>query len=104
MVRKRYPGKFEGCDDDRLAEALYRASQDGCDADCGDVNEYGWYGLILHRDHGYIVSEDGQGFFCYERYETREDALANYTRIESNLAEAYDEPEYPAYDDTTEEV
>lgn len=87
MARKRYPGKFEGCDDDRLAEVLY-----GCDtdADCGSVDELGWYGLILHRDHGYIISEDGNGFFCYEYHDTKEDAQAEFARIESAIAEEYE--------------
>jgi len=87
MTRKRYPGKFEGCADDRLAEVLYSISQDGCDEDCGDVSESGWYGLILHRGHGYIVSEDSQGFFNYEYFESKDEARAEFNNIGSSLAE-----------------
>ena len=99
MARKRYPGKFEGCADDRLAEVLYSISQDGCDEDCGDVNESGWYGLILHRNHGYIVSEDSQGFFSYDYYPMRGLAQAEFNNISSSPTEVHDEPEYPAADE-----
>ena len=93
MARKRYPGKFEGCADDRLAEVLYQIAMDGCDSDCGDVSESGWYGLILHRGHGYIVSEDSQGFFTYDYYSMRGLAQAEFDNIESSLAEEYTEEE-----------
>ena len=95
MARKRYPGKFEGCADDRLGEVLYQLSLDGCDADCGDVETTGWYGLIIHREHGYIVSEDPQGFFDYAEYDTKEEAQAEYDRIEAEIAD-----EYEAMDDS----
>lgn len=59
------PGKFEGCDDGRLAEVLYSITMDdGCDDDVG------WYGLIVQRGHAYLVNEDSQGFFTYEHFET----------------------------------
>lgn len=86
-MRKRYPGKFERCDDDRLAEVLYSITMNGCDADCGDVQTTGWYGLILHRDHGYIVSEDGNGFFDYTYCDTRTTAEEIYGKIETEIAE-----------------
>ena len=89
MARKRYPGKFEGCADDRLAEVLYSITMTGCDEEVGSVDELGWYGLILHRRHGYIVSEDGNGFFCYEYHDTKEEAQAEYNRIESDIADEY---------------
>jgi len=90
MTRKRYPGKFEGCADDRLAEVL---SGLDCDDSCGDVNESGWYGLILHRNHGYIVSEDSRGFFDYEHFESKDEARAEFDNISSSLTEVYDETE-----------
>ena len=90
MARKRYPGKFEGCGDDRLAEVLYQITMDGCDADCGEADTTGWYGLILHRDHGYIVSEDSNGFFDYVYFETGLEAQTEYERIESEIAEEYE--------------
>ena len=90
MTRKRYPGKFEACDDDRLAEVLYSISQDGCDDSCGEAEYFGWYGLILHRDHGYIVSEDSQGFFDYTRYSSKDAAQSTFDAI---AAEEYDDGE-----------
>ena len=89
MARKRCPGKFEACDDDRLAEVL---SGLDCDQSCGDVQTTGWYGLILHRDHGYIVSEDSQGFFDYTRYSSKDAAQSAFDAI---AAEEYqnDEPQ-----------
>jgi hypothetical protein len=85
------PGKFEGCGDERLAEVLYDITMDGCTADCGDVETTGWFGLIVHRDHGYIVSEDSQGFFDYAYYETKEETQKAYDRIESDIAEEEEE-------------
>lgn len=90
MARKRYPGKFEGCADDRLAEVLYDITMNGCDADCGDAETTGWYGLIIHRNHGYIVSEDSQGFFDYTSCDTKEEAQVEYNRIESEIADEYE--------------
>ena len=87
MTRKRYPGKFEACDDDRLADVL---SGLDCDEECGSVDELGWYGLILHRNHGYIVSEDSQGFFDYTRYSSKDAAQATFDAI---AAEEYDDGE-----------
>jgi hypothetical protein len=87
MARKRYPGKFEACDDDRLAEVL---SGLDCNEDCGEADTTGWYGLILHRDHGYIVSEDSQGFFDYTRYSSKDAAQSTFDAI---AAEEYDDGE-----------
>lgn len=88
------PGKFEGCDDARIARVLYDITMNsGCDADCGECDTTGWYGLILHRDHGYIVSEDSQGFFDYTNCDTRVEAQMEYARIESEIAESLDEAE-----------
>lgn len=54
------PGKFEGCDDQRVGMVLYAISLDGCDVEAADEGE--WYGAIGR----YVVSED-QGFFWYVR-------------------------------------
>ena len=76
-----YPGKFEGNPSRRLAEALYNVVGQGFEDDSlGSVEDFGWYGII-RRPHatfrtsdgfvtdgiGYILSEDSQGFFSYER-------------------------------------
>ena len=88
MARKRYPGKFEACDDDRLAEVL---SGLDCDEECGSVDELGWYGLILHRNHGYIVEEDSNGFFCYTFYPTSDAAKKTFGQIEAEYSSCYEE-------------
>ena len=91
-MRKRYPGKFEGCADDRLAEVLYSMSTNsGCDEECGNVDALGWFGLIIHRKHGYIVSEDSQGLFDYAEYETWEEARKAWKKIvkEYDIVEDY---------------
>lgn len=67
------PGKFEGCSDQDLGETLHGITLDGgCDEELGDVQDFGWYGLIIGFDNGkgYIVSEDNQGFFDYEEFPT----------------------------------
>ena len=89
MSRKRYPGKFEGCGDDRLAELLYSIVQNGgIDKECGDCQEIGeWYGLIIQRKHAYIVSEDSQGFFDYTYFNTIDEAETKFNNIESDLQE-----------------
>jgi hypothetical protein len=68
MTRKRYPGKFEGCADQRLGEALFTSSLDGCNDELGDVDGFGWYGLIKTHKNTYIISTDSQGFFDYSTF------------------------------------
>jgi hypothetical protein len=83
-------GKFEGNDDQDLGEALYEITLDGnCDDDLGESESFGWYGLILEYDNGksYIVSEDSQGFFDYQEYETTDAAKKHWAKIQ----DAYDE-------------
>ena len=66
---KRYPGKFEGCTDQRLGERLYQATLDGlCDEEFGDVQGNGWNGLLYRPDRktSYILHEDSLGFFDYQ--------------------------------------
>ena len=71
---KRYPGKFEGCLDQRLGERLYNVVGDGwCDEEFGEVAYGGgWHGLIYrpNRPISYVIHEDSQGFFAYEEVET----------------------------------
>lgn len=78
---KRYPGKFEGNYSEWVAEHLYNVSLDGCDDDVGDVEGFGWYGLIRGRRYGFIVSEDGQGFFDYIKYATPALAQTAFEKI-----------------------
>ena len=73
---KRYPGKFEGCIDQRLGKQLYQATLNNwCDDEFGDVSDgSGWHGLIYRetRKTSYAVHEDSQGFFDYEAIPTLE--------------------------------
>lgn len=62
------PGKFEGNEDQDLAERLYANVRDGSmDDQFGSVDELGWYGLVAdyenEDDRLYIVEEDSNGFF-----------------------------------------
>ena len=90
---KRYPGKFEGCADQRLGQALYNATMDGCNEDLGDIEGFGWYGLIKTHTTTYIVSEDGQGFFDYSAYD-HETGKAMWDALEA---------EYETYSQEVEE-
>ena len=78
-----YPGKFEGNGSRRLAEALYNLTIDGLSTELGDVEGFGWYGLVA-RKHGssYIVHEDSQGFFDYTEYATDREAKAEWKALE----------------------
>jgi len=87
MARKRYPGKFEGCADDRLGEALYNTDPSET---CGDVCEAGlWAGLIRGKRLGkpsYIVTEDSQGFVDYETFATADAAEKAFAGLAAELA------------------
>lgn len=50
-------------------QVVYRATLHGCDDELGDVQGFGWYGLLLGF-HGkdYIVHEDSQGFVDVESF------------------------------------
>lgn len=93
-MERRYdwaPGKFEANPSHRLSEALYRVSLDGgCDDDLGSTDGFGWYGIIrrVPQGIGYIVAEDSNGFFTYDRM-----PLA-----EANVAWGGIESEYQAWD------
>jgi hypothetical protein len=89
---KRYPGKFEGCADQRLGEALYNVTLDGCNEDLGDVEGFGWYGLIKTHKNTYIVWEDSQGFFGYETF-SHKDGAKEWARLEAEYAEYCEETE-----------
>jgi hypothetical protein len=80
------PGKFEGNEDQDVAEILYDATMNGMqDEEVGDVSETGmWSGIfrgVEVRDGelqdgfsgGYIVQEDEQGFFTYTEFEDDEE-------------------------------
>ena len=69
------PGKFEGCHDLRVAEALYAMTLDGSvDDQMGSVDEGMWSALIGR----FVVIEESQGFFGYEVFPTDEEAKASF--------------------------
>lgn len=78
--RIRDPGKFEG---EPLAtyHAWHTSLDGGCDSECGDVEWFGWYGLIGNM----IVSTDSVGFVGARVFATDEDAAAEYARIEAEI-------------------
>lgn len=60
----RRPGKFEGCDDQRVGMVLHAMAGDQSYWDASASDESGeWYCAIGR----YVVSEDDRGFFWYIR-------------------------------------
>lgn len=54
------------------------------DDECGDTDEFGrWYGLIL--EHKAIITEDDQGFFHYELFNTEQEAQKLFNIIQDEL-------------------
>lgn len=87
-------GKFEGCQNQALAQKLYELSLDGCNETLGDVENFGWYGLILnHFFSSYIISEDSQGFFSYTQYSKAEEAQKAWLKLETDYEEFISESE-----------
>jgi hypothetical protein len=93
----RRPGKYEGCMDQELGARLYEMTLDGAhDEEMGDVDTYGWYGLILGDgpdDESYIVTTDSAGFFDYTAFPTPNDALDAWAAIEAEYAATVGEEE-----------
>ena len=87
------PGKFEGTADEELAEELYAAIGDGADEELGDVEGFGWYGLLVDFETAagdtvhVIVNEDHQGFFDYEEYDTAAQARRAWKQLEKEYEE-----------------
>lgn len=82
------PGKFEGSG--KLGEALHEMVSDSSflDDELGDVNDFGWYGLVIdakvpgHRGmiHA-IVNEDSLGFFDVTVYPSKAKAHTAWDRL-----------------------
>lgn len=66
------PGRFEGNEDLRVAEAVWELSLDTAHLDdqWGSIDEGGWSGLIGR----FVVLADPQGFISVEDYDTEEAA------------------------------
>jgi hypothetical protein len=99
--RRPGSGKFAGCADADVAEALYDMTlEGGANEEIGSVQELGWYGLLIDTGvqgvpHA-IVNEDSDGFFTYQEFQTEDAARRRWSRIES----MYDE--YDDADDDTD--
>jgi len=68
---------------DETGEMLNDIAMDGfLDDQCGSVTEDGiWFGLIL--EHKAIISEDSQGFFSYEMFETEQETRDRFNQYQS---------------------
>ena len=80
---KSFPGKFESSGE--LGERLYEMETD---EEIGSVHDQGWFGLLLNTGmvcapHA-IVSEDSQGFFDIDIYESKEVILKVWARIRTS--------------------
>jgi hypothetical protein len=83
----RRPGKFEGIPEEIPAEELYEIVLNGGAVDeIGSVDELGWYGLVEYKGRWYIVSEDAQGFFDADEFDSEREARKQWEEI----VEAYD--------------
>jgi hypothetical protein len=99
-----YPGKFEGNEDQEVAEILYDATMNGMqDEEAGDVQEHGMWSAIFRgveiedgelkdgATGGYIVQEDEQGFFSYAEYEDDDELNEEWNRIMATYEEMDEE-------------
>jgi hypothetical protein len=91
------PGKFEGNEDERVAEILYDfIMESGQDEESGDIQETGFWsaifrGIEVRPDDepqiqdgfpgGYIVEEDEQGFFTYTEFDSDEELEKSWNSI-----------------------
>jgi hypothetical protein len=87
------PGKFEGNPDPELAEKLCNAMADD---DLGDVETFGWYGLIKGIDDDedwFIVNEDSQGFFTIIAQGDSSTILPRWDRLQGEYSSFMEESE-----------
>lgn len=105
----RRPGKFEGCPNQDVGETLHSIVGQGfTNEEIGDVNELGWYGLILDAGEDIpeladsphvIVNEDSNGFFTYEAFPSESYAMDRWATIQKEYKNFYSE-DYPEKEDT----
>lgn len=98
LRKNPYRGKFEGSG--KLGEALHEMVSDSSflDDELGDVNDFGWYGLVIdakvpgHRGmiHA-IVNEDSQGFFDVTVYPSKAKAHTAWDRVKDEYDTFCDE-------------
>lgn len=77
------PGKFEASSE--IGEKLHEISLDGCDEELGDVQDFGWYGLLIDsgcEDAKFaIASEDSDGFVDFESFATEAKAREAWKKL-----------------------
>jgi hypothetical protein len=100
------PGKFEGNADESLAERLHQMTLDGGpDEETGDVQESGWYGLLIDTGEDdaphAIVEEDSQGFFSYESYENEAEAREAWKKLVEKMLDEDADSDDPTEDSLT---
>jgi hypothetical protein len=91
---KRYPGKFEGCHEQDIGEALHMSTLDGMQGEeLGEVDGFGWFAKVDHQGRWFIVSEDSQGFFDYTEYDLETERDAAWSLLWDDYAEYCDKTE-----------
>ena len=83
LLQQRQIGKFSN----ELVIRLHLLSMDSCDAQIGDVTDYGkWYGLLLDNDiegaEYAILTEDSQGFVDAFLYDSESQVRKDWAAIE----------------------
>ena len=79
----------------RTARCLAAMSLDGTDEQLGDVEDFGWYGLLVNTGlrcapHA-ILSIDGFGFVDYQDYDTESAARDVWDNLEAEYTEFLEE-------------
>lgn len=82
-TEKHNLGAFEGNKSQLVASILHSTLPD---EELGDVQDFGWYGLILGKRYGFIVHQDSYGSFVYSRYSLK-DARKKWHKIEKAYVE-----------------
>lgn len=93
-----YPhlGKFEG--ELYATVYAYESTLDGCGAELGDCETFGWYGAFSGKIKGrgpfhIILREDSQGFVSGAYYDTAEDLATAWSALESEYEDFCNEQE-----------
>jgi hypothetical protein len=87
-----HPGKFEGNDSQLLAEVVYNKSLDGCCEELGDVESFGWHGLVRGKRYTFILSEGSSGF-VYVAHGSHEEMQAQWDELQKEYEASLEESE-----------
>lgn len=80
-----YPGKFEGNASQKVAEAVYDITLQGCWDTLGDVEGFGFFAFVVGKKYGFILAEDSQGFVEVTAH-SLDEARIMWKRIEKEYA------------------